>query len=394
MSSADPFGAAWLLRIDPAFVDRRFGVATVDRLLEDGREYAEPPSVEGGRLRAALVRDPRDPVHHPRSGDAASPAIELRLRLRDDDLELSCTCSRGRAYVCEHVMRVLVDLAAHPRLRDALLTTGEAPRAILDELPARRAEAHEERTLDDRLARWLPSEDFIDDLEIDVEVVRSAGLAAATERPALVLRHRRAGSRTLLRPRDVLDARLLPHHRRLIELTAIGHTDKNVLVSTRAQASMLLHLLRDEQPIFTRSFQSRLRFASVPVLPRLEADPARGRLVARWYSAEGRAIADAADALLFTGPFPYLWSEAHEIFHPVAPEVDLDVAWGLARVPSLPLTARSAEKIGRALLTRSRGLGLSIPAPETFGLPPLEAPSFELALSGSPLDVRGELFAV
>lgn len=369
----------WVLGIDFGFVDRRFGADNVNRLLEDGRPYVDPPQLDTvGRLSAAVAGDP------PSSG-----AIALRVRVRDDVFEMSCACSRGRPYVCEHVTRVLVDLAAHPKLRDALVASLPPP---IDELPARRAEAVEERTLDARLARWLPARTFDDELEIDVEVVRSAGLAAAEERPALVLRHRRPSSRTLLRPRDVLDARLPPRHRRLVELTAPGHTDRNVLVSTTARASMLLHLLRDQSPIYTRDWKSRLRFANVPVSPRIEREG--DRLIARWYSADGRRIADASDALLFTGPFPYLWSEAHEVFHPVAPEVDLDVAWGLSRVPSLPVSSRSAEKIGRALFTRGRGLGVALPPPEAFGLPPLEAPSFELVLSGSPLDVRGELFAV
>jgi superfamily II DNA or RNA helicase len=394
MSSPDTHAAAWILRIDAGFVDRRFGADTVNRLLESGRDYAELPRLEGGRLGAVLVRDARDPMPHPRSLDPAATTIALRLRVTGEDLEMACACSRGRPYVCEHVMRVLVDLAVHPRLREALAANVAPEPSMFEELPRLRTEAHEERTLDVRLARWLPSGAFEDDLEIDVEVVRSAGLAAAEERPALVLRHRRPKSRTLLRPRDVIDARLPPRHRRLVELTAKGHTERNVLVSTRGQASMLLHLLRDESPIFTRDWKSRLRFATVPVLPRLEPDALGARLVARWYTADGKRIADAADALLFTGPFPFLWSEEHEVFHPVAAEVDLDVAWGFSLVPSLPLTSRSSEKIGRALLSRGRGLGVALPSPETFGLPPFEARSFELALTGTPLDVRGELFAV
>jgi superfamily II DNA or RNA helicase len=396
MSSPDTSAASWVARVDLAFVERRFGAETVNRLLgtAPGRDYAEPPRMESGRLAAALLRDPRDPLPNPRSLDPSATSIALRVRVRDDDLEMACACSRGRPYVCEHVMRVLLDVAVHPRLRDALAAGEEITSALVDALPAFRSDAHEERTLDERLARWLPAAAFDDDLEIDVEPVRSAGLASAEERPALVLRHRRPRSRTLLRPRDVIDARLPPRHRRLVELTAASHTDRDVLVSTRGQASMLLHLLRDESPIFTRSWKSRLRFASAPVVPRLEADATGRRLVARWYTTDGRMVADAADALLFTGAFPYLWSETLELFHPVAPQVDLDVAWGLARVPSLPLSARSAEKIGRALHARGRGLGVALPPPEVFGLPPLEAPSFELTLEGSPLDVRGELFAV
>ena len=384
--------AAWVRGIDLAFVDRRFGADAVNRLLEDGRDYGEPPHMDGsGRLGAALLA---------RAGEAG-PFVALRLRIRDDAFEMACACSRGRPYVCEHVTRVLVDLAVHPVLRAEVEAGREATPSLVAELPALRAEAFEERTLDDRLAQWLPPATFEDDLEIDVEVVRSAGLAAAEERPALVLRHRRPRSRALLRPREVIEARLPPRHRRLIELTAPSHSDRNLLVSTRGQASMLLHLLhpvgyhearRSESPIFTREWKSRLRFASVAVMPRIERSG--DRLVARWYSEDGRAVVDAADALLFTGPFPYLWSEHHEVFHPVAAHVDLDVAWGLSRVPSLPLSSRSAEKIGRALYSRGRALGVALPPPETFGLPPLEAPSFELALTGSPLDVTGELFAV
>jgi superfamily II DNA or RNA helicase len=399
MSSSDarephaPREAAWIRGLDLAFVDRRFGADAVNSLLRDGRDHAEPPHVdEAGRLCAALVRDRRDPVPSARAGEPLPVSTALRLRLREESLEVSCACSRGRPYVCEHVTRVLVDLAVDPALREALASGQAIASSLADDLRARRLEAYEERTLDERLALWLPARSFEDDLEIDVEVVRSAGLAAAEERPALVLRHRRPPSRTLLRPRDVLDARLPPRHRRLVELTAPGHTDRNVLVSTRGQASMLLHLLREESPIFTRDWKSRLRFASAAVTPRIER--VGDRLVARWYTTEGRAVADAADTLLFTGAFPYLWSEAHEIFHPVAEGVDLDVAWGLTRVPSLPLAKGSAEKIGRALLGRGRGLGVALPPPQAFGLPPLEAPSFELALTGSPLDVRGELFAV
>ena len=385
--------AVWLLVLDLPSCDRRFGAEQVDRVLQDPRDHAAPPQVDSaGRLAASLVRGPRDVV--PRAGDLSGAPTALRLRLRGDGLEIACECSRGRSYVCEHVVRVMVDLAVHPALR-AALAAGEdmaAIGALLEELPALRREAFEERTLEERLACWIPPRTFEDDFEIDVEPVRSASLAAREERPALVLRHRRTGARALVRAKDVTDARLRPWHRRLIELSAPGHMDRSSLVATRAQASLLLHLLQEQQPIYTRSFKSRLRFMKDFVVPRV--DPRNGRLVARWTTSDGRAVADAEDALLFTGPFPFLWSETGEAFHPVAPEVDLDVAWGLSRVPSLPLTARSRERVGRALLMGARSLGVKLPGPEVFGLPPLEAPSFELRLRGTPLDVRGELHAV
>ena len=390
MSSSE---AAWIVALDLASVDRRFGAAHVDRLLQDPRDHGGPLQVDSaGRLSASLLRGPRDPVAS--AAELNSGPIALRVRIRDDALEVACACSRGRQYVCDHVVRVLVDLAAHPELR-AAVASGQPAASIallVAQLPALRRETFEERTLDERLAHWLPPRTFDDDFEIDVEPVRTASLVAHDERPALVVRHRRPGVRVLVRPRDVQAARLRPWHRRVVELTAPGHMDKNALVSTRAQASLLLHLVREQQPIFTRDWRSRLRFMKDFVVPRVE--PVGDRLVARWYSAEGRFIVDAEDALLFTGPFPYLWSEGNEVFHPVAAEVDLDVAWGLSRVPSLPFTLRSRERIGRALLMGGRGFGVALPGPEVFGLPPLEAPTFELRLRGSPLEVRGELNAV
>ena len=385
--------AAWILRVDLASCDVRFGADHVDRILQDPRDHAEPLQLDGaGRLAGALIRGPRDLVA--RAADLTAGPARTVLRLRDDAVEIACACSRGRPYVCEHFVRILVDLAVHPALRSALAAGESTPAiaALLEALPALRREAFEERTLDERLAQWVPPRTFDEDFEIDVEPVRSASLATVDERPALVVRHRRPGARALVRPRDVLDARLRPWHRRLVELTAPGHMDRSSLVSTRAQASMLLHLLQDQQPIFTRTWKSRLRFHKHFVAPRVE--PVGDRLVARWYTAEGRLLVDAEDALLFTGPFPFVWSEADGIFHPVAPEVEIDVAWGLSRVPSLPLTSRSRERIGRALLMGVRGLGVGLPGPEVFGLPPLEAPTFELRLTGSPLDVRAELDAV
>jgi hypothetical protein len=67
----------------------------------------------------------------------------------------------------------------------------------------------------------------------------------------------------------------------------------------------------------------------------------------------------------------------------------------MSRVPSLPLGEGEATgRIGRALLVRGRSLGVALPPPEAFGLPPLEKPSFELRLTGTPLEVHGELAAV
>lgn len=378
--------AAWVERLDLELASRRLGNDVVDRALCAPRDYDEAPHVDAsGRLAATLGRGPR----------LATP-IRAALRLGAGDVfELACACKSR--YVCDHVAALVVDVAAHGSLR-AAIASGAPTEPLLAGLHAVRSRTFEERTLAERLALWLPREEFEEDLEIDVEMARTHGLATADSRPVVLLRHRRSSSgRTVLKPRAVLDARLAPRHRRLVELTAPSSAHANALVAVRAQASLLVHLLADEASrhdarVFTASFKKRLRYASSQVSPRLE--PADERLFARWYSATGELVANAADALLFAGPFPYLWVPATETFHPLAPTVDLDVAWGLSQVPSLPLTPAVSTRIGRALLAKGRNLGVRLPSYEVFGLPPPEKPIFEIEVTGSPLDLKLDLHAV
>lgn len=378
--------AAWVLRIDVAFCDARVGAGAVNRVLSDPRGYREAPAMtQGGSLSATLEGGAMG-----RRSVGPTVAVLLRIRLREEVLEVACACSPGRHYICEHVARVLVDLAIHRPLREALIAAAPSTLVgdLLAALPALRMDLLEERTLEERLAQWAPPRRFDDAFEIDVEPVASPGRAATDERPALLLRHRRPGARALIPSREVLEARLRPRHRRMVELTAPAHMDRAALVSTRAQASMLLQLLRDESPIFTKNWTSRLRFAKESVAPR--ACVMGDRLVARWWTADGHLVANAADALLFAGAFPFLWERGSGIFYPVASDVDLDAAWGLSRVPSLPFSLPLRKRVGQALLS-SGGFGVQLPAREVFGFERRQVPSFELRLRGSPLDVRGEL---
>src|SRR6185295_9353940 len=112
MSSAE---TAWVLRVDLPSCDARFGADHVDRVLQDPREYAEAPRVDrAGSLSAALIRGPRDPIA--RASDRTAGPIAVRARLSGETLEVACECSSARQYVCDHVVRVLVDVAAHPEL--------------------------------------------------------------------------------------------------------------------------------------------------------------------------------------------------------------------------------------------------------------------------------------
>ncbi len=380
--------ASWIRAIDPELVERRFGADAVTAALARSRVYASGPSVDGSKLVASIVDAPGE-------RRLGSP-MRVAARMREADmLDVSCACKKGR--ICDHVVWLFVDVAYHPALREALVA-GQPAEALAKELPRLRASALEARTLDDRLAAWLPAPRFDDGFEIDVDVITLqsppswTGAAREEGRAAVLLRHRRPPSRALVPARDVLAARLPPKHRRLVELTAPFHLDRDALVATRGQASILVHLLRDAIGIRAGDFKGYVRFGRSPVSPRVERDGSR--LVARWYDADGERVGDAGETFLLAGPFPYLWSPATLTFHEVAPSVDLDAAMGLHRVPSLPFEEGSRERVGRALLGRGRRLGVALPPPEDFGLPPLEKPSFELRLEGTPLEVRATLAAV
>ncbi len=367
---------SWIEALDPDVVDARFGAEVVTAALVAPRVYAAPPTLDRAfRLAATVVPAP--------DGKRLSTPLKVSARIGQDDvLDVACACRHGR--VCEHVIWLLVDVAFHPALR-AAIASGAPTEDLVAALPSVRAAALEERTLGERLAAWLPPRRLDTEWELDV------GATMTSEgRAALLLRHRRPGQRALVGAREVLAARLAPRHRRLVELTAPWHQDRNVLVATRGQASVVAHLLREEIGLYADGYKKRARFSPSPVSLRLERES--DRITARWYAAETN-VAEAADALLFAGPFPCLWVPATCTFHDVAADVDLDVALGMARVPSLPL-GEHADRVGRALLTRGAGLGVALPEPEVFGLPPLERPSFELRLAGTPLDVHGELFAV
>ena len=372
-------GPAWIEAIDLAFVDRRFGAATVDRVLaRTGDRYADAGlHVDGaGRLVGALA-DGREAV-----------VAKVRVDPADGSLAIACTCARGRPVVCDHVMRVLVDVAAHPGVRAALVA-GAPTGDRVAELPALRRSLHAERSIDQSLSHWLPPRATDVDLELDVEPVRYTGAPSPEAPPAVLLRFRRSGSRKALGAKEVLAASLPARRRRLVELAVPSQHHRDALVSVRASASLLVELLREEVHARTGGFKRPLRYGREPVAPRIDREA--DRLVVRWCTAKDRVVCDAADALLFTGPFPFLWSEAHAAFHPVAPEVDLAVAWGYHVMPSIPLSERVAEHAGRMLLGRGRASGVTLPPAEAFGLPPLEAPRFTVRLRGSPLDVRAEL---
>jgi superfamily II DNA or RNA helicase len=355
----------WIATLEPSFVEQRLGADTVTRALGSPRVYADGPVIDpAGRLAGSVVDT---------SAGRLTTPFRASVRMREDGLDVACACREPR--LCAHVVGLLVDVAFSIEARRALAFGREVDAA---ELARARTRAYEERTLDERLALWAPSPEEVD-LEIDLEVSRNANVPGAH----VLLRHRVRGTRSLIGARDVLAMRA--RHRRLLDLVAPHHADRRALVATRGNASVLVHLLRETIGLRTEGFTYYVRYARDSVRPSIVQH--EDRLVAEW------GVAKASDALVITGPFPYLWVPAERTFHPIAPEVDLDAALGMQQVPSLPLgDAETNARIGRALIVRSRGV--RVPPPEAFGLPSFDSPSFEIEVAGSPLDLVVELRAV
>jgi len=357
----------WLSALAPPFVERRLGEDAVTRALSATRIYTAGPALDAaGRVVASIVD----------TGASLSTPYRVSVRVQGDVLDVACTCREAR--LCPHVVALLVDLAFAPAARAAVLESREVDGAALAET---RRRAYEARTLEERLASWAPPRERVA-LEIDVEV---AAARNTHEGASLLLRHRAAGTRTSLAARDVLAMRVAPAHRRLLDLVAPHHADKRALVAIRGQASVVVHLLRDVIGVRTGGFSRFVRYARDEVRPRVVR--VGDRLVAEW------GVARASDALVLTGPFPYLWTD--DTFHPIACDVDLDAAIGMQAIPSLPFDDEATkQRIGRALLVRAADAGMKVPPPEEFGLPPLVRPTFELDVSGTPLDLVAELRAV
>ncbi len=393
MSAAE---SSWVASLNLAFVDERFGKDAVNRALKESTSYEVPPALDArGKLTAAQGR--RTAMGRTAVGrgddtarDGDLPPVEVQVRLQGASVELSCSCTRGRPYRCEHVIALVVDVAVSPSLREALLR-GESVAATLPALAEARRNALEMRMLPERLEQWLTPKRTEDSLELEIEVVSSSGIPGGDDRPALVLRVRQAGKRALVPPSELAAARLPPELRRKLELAVSSAFFKNAFIATRAQASLLIHLLSKDAG---RAHSGRLAFRFERRSVVLRAEPEDHRLVAKWWTREGAPVVPTSAALLFSGPFPFVYSRDDATFWPVDESVDLDVAWGMTLVPSLPLTADVKETIGRTLLRHPRAPKIELPPAVSFGLFALEEPRFELRLSGTPLEITGELHAV
>jgi len=380
-----------------------------------------PDGFVRARIRSLLENDNAYFASDGRTG------VELRVRphASDGSLERLCPCYFGRQgrVVCDHVRRLLVDLAAHPPLAECVLTGGDAEPFMAGIVEARML-AYSDRTALASFAPWLGPERRVP-VEISFDPEYDPYGYTFTQQPVLYVRVRRPGTRKLLSPREVLDLTIAPADRQLLDLTesnarGMGNARK-AFVARGPMAALLLRELERRGTIPTSQFRATASFAPSRVRPRIvtgmrrmpEAAPpipldeSLGgvtehappkevlveALVCEWVKDDG-SVLTGDDLLLFEGIQSYLWEPRERTFHPLAAGVDAAAAAGLQRAPVLALPPRHRERIARLLFGGLRGRGILLPPRTSLGLPELETPRFVLRVSGFPLELDGRLEAV
>jgi superfamily II DNA or RNA helicase len=402
-----PGWTAWL-SLDA--LDARIGTHALNQLLGTATpEYLVPPRLGGDGWVVAQL----DSGHglNPLFARRDPCAVALRPSLEHHRLETSCSCqiARWQNGPCAHIVRLLVDLAVHPPLAEAVLGGG-AVRERMAELPQARARAHAERTAMATFARWIVP-GGAEPIEISVEPALEHTFQPET---VLIVRVRRVGERALVPAHEIATLPMAASDRRLLALTEVSSSSRKAMVARGPLASMLLHELSPRGSVWLVQFRKRAAFAQDPLRPRVVAGmappPARREsaprassdgtprhvevLTVEWASEDANTTVAAPDALLFQGPRPFLWDRRRETFHPVPADVDLAAAARLQSQPVIELPRAHRERIGRMLHAGMRGRGIALPARETLGLPRLETPALVLRMTGGALDLTGRLEAV
>jgi superfamily II DNA or RNA helicase len=408
--SARTFPPGWVDWLSLDALDARVGANVLNQMLattalgylvppklgSDGRIVAHLDSAQG--LNPIFAR--RDPC-----------AVSLRADPELGRMETSCTChaAKWQSGPCTHAMRLLVDLATHPPLAEAVLTQGVVQERMA-ELPGARARAHAERTALATFATWIGS-GRTEAVEIAVEPTVEQ---TYTPEPILLVRVRRVGERSLVPCNEISMLPLAPSDRRLLALTEMSSSSRKAMVARGPLASMLLHELAPRGSVWLTQFRKRASFAKAELRPRVvvkmaspptrragfprESDDEKLRqvevLTVEWAADGESPPLPAQHTLLFEGPRPFLWDRRTETFHPVATDVDVAAAARLQSQPVMELPPAHRERVGRMLHAGMRGRGIALPARETLGLPGVETPFIVLRMTGAPLELEGRLEAV
>jgi hypothetical protein len=422
MTDASPL--PWKVFLNLRSLEPAYGREGIMAALSHRYEYVRSPSFEAGEITATLQgatvsgatpiwRGRR--VQRPQAFD-----VVVRFEFQTPErarLLSGCSCN-GWGMRCEHAPAVLVDLAVHPAMVDAL-AEGKATRALVGELPALRAAALEEYQAVSVGAHWftLPPQGTgrAWDLRLTMIDPRSpATRDMVSDAPMLELRLQDSADRSLLDPRDLVHRAVPSFERRLFALGAPLTRGRKGVSITAIQASVALHLLATSrrEVLLGEGGRETLRFSPASAtlrvvrttLPRsslsLRTGPFDSQAGAEVHALEGRWRVDAEnvdvsarDAVLFSGPFPFLWVPSKVTFYPIDPSVDLDVAWNLFRKPSAELPVRHAASVYAGLQKALTGRAVTLPPPEQMGLAPRAEATLTLRVQGSPLDVRAQLEA-
>ncbi len=413
----------WLALFDRALLRKLVSRRSLDVALASDLRYIRPPVVrdeededdddEGSAVHAVLGEEVSgDPAEVSAEG---SHVFRVELRVVDGNSTLTGECSRCAQTFgpCLHVSVLAVDLACSTELRQALLD-GTSTAEAAARAPEVRFGVDAEVRFDGALSAWLAptaegtrveiaASPFVD---IDPHLGRTYGERfdpALTRVLAVVVR--RSDARKLLSASEIVGASRERVHfgardRRVLEHTRDRGSGRKAVYAVGVEASLTIEAMRVHAGVFADGYKGLLDFRPQTVRPSiaLAAGAAGSKtpfdsLSALWLAEKSATPITFADSIFFPGPFPFVWTKAGAIYR-VARDVDLDFAAQLARASVLLVPRGKLREAGSKLLRAARGRGVSLPAHETFGLPPTETPKIVLRLAGEPLDVTGELLAV
>jgi superfamily II DNA or RNA helicase len=395
-------GESWVAALDLAQVRRLVSRRILDLALASRLLYSRSPKLLEGIVHATLI-----------DHDAASSEpFHVQLTRGDDPAIAHGECSRcAQTFgACLHVAVLAADLGCSSDLRDAL-TAGRETRELAAHAPERRHAADVEQRFEGALSVWLAptlaassAERLVISAspfaEVDAYVGRAYGETVdLTRTRVLSIFVRRAGERKLLSPREILPARRWsPRDRRVLEYSRDRGANRKAVYALGVEASLTVEAMRLHGGVFVEGTRNLLDFRPVMVRPTVSLTrgalgPGFDTLSALWTPDGGEHPVPFADGVLFTGPFPYVWTRDGAIYA-VARDVDLDFATELAASSVLHVPSSRLREAGARLLRATRGRGIALPAHERFGLPPVEIPRIVLRLSGEPLDITGELVAL
>jgi superfamily II DNA or RNA helicase len=396
--------AAWLRDFDRPLLFRIVNRRSLEAALESPLMHARPPAFASGWVHALLEEAPASPGR-------SSPSTRVTLGVASGATRLVGDCSRCLVSFgpCLHMTVLAADLAFSRTLRERLadgLEVGEAAARARDVRAAIAAEIRFDRVLEawatpvaSGLAVEIAASPFA---EVDRNIGRAYGdRASAGEAPVLTLLVREAGARKLLPAHALGDlSQFRPRDRRVIAHARNRGVSRKAAYAIGVDASLAVEAMRVHGGVFAQGFKEPLDFRTTPVRPTVDVLSAEGRegpggltLGARWLPADGGPPFSLRDAAFLPGPFPFVWTRDGAIY-PVAPDVDLELAAQLVRVPRLEVPAGRIEEAGGRLIRASRGRGIVLPPPERFGLEPMETPRIALRLEGEPLELTGQLVAI